>query len=66
VIRLNNLVSFTASRDIACEFGDYILEVAVPRVKILFFNDLLPLHALRGESEFLVIGGDYHVKVSTE
>lgn len=66
VIRLNNLVSFTASRDIACEFGDYILEVAVPRVKILFFNDLLPLHAVRGESELLVIGGDYHVTVSTE
>ena len=65
VIRLNNLISFTANRDIACEFGDYILEVAVPLVKILFFNELLPLHALRGESEYMVIGGDYRVKMST-
>ncbi|MCX7175795.1 MAG: NAD(+)--dinitrogen-reductase ADP-D-ribosyltransferase [Proteobacteria bacterium] len=65
VIRLNNLVSFSADRDVACQFGDYILEVAVPRVKILFFNELLPLHALRGESEYLAIGGDYRVKVNT-
>lgn len=65
VIRLNNLVSFTSDRDIACEFGDWILEAAVPRVKILFFNALLPMHALRGEAEYLVIGGDYRVKVGT-
>lgn len=63
VVRLNNLVSFTAERDVACQFGDWILEVQVPRVKILFFSELLPLHALRGESEFLAIGGDYRVKV---
>jgi len=65
VIRLNNLVSFSADRDVACQFGDYILEVAVPRVKILFFNELLPIHALRGESEYLVVGGDYRVQVNT-
>lgn len=65
VIRLNNLVSFTADRDIACDFGDYILQVEVPCVKILFFNDLLPRHALHGEAEYLVIGGDYRVLVST-
>ena len=65
VIRLNNLVSFTSDRDIACEFGDWILEAAVPRAKILFFNALLPMHALRGEAEYLVIGGDYRVRVDT-
>jgi NAD+--dinitrogen-reductase ADP-D-ribosyltransferase len=63
-VRLNNVVSFTAQRSIACEFGDYILEARVPKVKILFFNDLLPRHALKGEAEYLVIGGDYHVSVS--
>ncbi|MBU1222757.1 MAG: NAD(+)--dinitrogen-reductase ADP-D-ribosyltransferase [Gammaproteobacteria bacterium] len=62
--RLNNLVSFTARRGIACEFGDAILEARVPTAKILFFNDLLPHHALKGEAEYLVIGGDYRVTVS--
>lgn len=64
MVRLNNVVSFTAHRSIACEFGDYILETLVPTVKILFFNDLLPHHALKGEAEYLVIGGDYRVTVS--
>jgi NAD+--dinitrogen-reductase ADP-D-ribosyltransferase len=64
LVRLNNIVSFTAHRSIACEFGDYILEVRVPTVKILFFNDLLPRHALRGEAEYLAVGGDYRVTVS--
>jgi len=26
-------------------------------------NELLPHHALHGEAEYLVIGGDYRVKV---
>jgi NAD+--dinitrogen-reductase ADP-D-ribosyltransferase len=64
LIRLNNIVSFTARRSIACEFGDYILEAQVPTVKILFFNDLLPRHGLKGEAEYLAIGGDYCVTVS--
>jgi NAD+--dinitrogen-reductase ADP-D-ribosyltransferase len=61
VLRLNNLVSFTADRDIASWFGDYILETAVPHCKVLFFDDLLPHHALKGEGEVLAIGGDYLV-----
>lgn len=61
VLRLNNLVSFTAYRDMATWFGDTILEAAVPLSKILFFNELLPRHALRGEGEVLAIGGDYRV-----
>jgi NAD+--dinitrogen-reductase ADP-D-ribosyltransferase len=65
LVRLNNVSSFTARRDIACEFGDSILEAQVPTVKILFCNDLLPRHALRGEAEYLVIGGDYRVMVGT-
>ncbi len=64
VVRLNNLVSFTADRHIACEFGDYIIEAQVPKEKILFFKDLLPHHPLKGEAEYLVIGGEYHVKVA--
>jgi len=63
LIRFNNLVSFTDKRNIAGEFGSYILEVKVPMVKLLFFNELIPHHALRGEAEYLVIGGDYWVNV---
>ncbi len=64
VVRQNNLVSFTSERMRADEFGDTILEARVPLVKILFFNELLAHHPLKGEGEYLVIGGDYRVKVS--
>ncbi|MEO5337090.1 MAG: NAD(+)--dinitrogen-reductase ADP-D-ribosyltransferase [Magnetospirillum sp. WYHS-4] len=64
VLRLNNLVSFSSERDIACCFGDHILEARVPTVKILFFNKLLPRAPLVGENEYLVIGGDYRVRAS--
>jgi NAD+---dinitrogen-reductase ADP-D-ribosyltransferase len=64
VVRLNNLVSFTCERDMATWFGDYILETDVPAVKVLFFNALLPRHALKGEGEVVVIGGDYLVTAS--
>jgi NAD+---dinitrogen-reductase ADP-D-ribosyltransferase len=63
VMRQNNLVSFTFERMRADEFGDTILEAQVPLVKVLFFNELLAKHPLKGEGEYLVIGGDYRVKV---
>ena len=63
IVRLNNLTSFSADREMAGCFGDYILEARVPAVKILFFNTLLPQHPLKGEGEYLVIGGDYRVTV---
>lgn len=63
IVRFNSIVSFTDQIDVASEFGSYILEVEVPMVKLVFFNDLLPHHALHGESEYLVIGGDYRVKI---
>ncbi|MFO1127276.1 MAG: NAD(+)--dinitrogen-reductase ADP-D-ribosyltransferase [Rhodospirillales bacterium] len=64
VVRLNNLVSFTCERDMATWFGDYILEADVPAAKVVFFNAMLPRHALKGEGEVLVIGGDYLVTAS--
>jgi len=63
VMRLNSVSSFTAERDIADCFGDVILTAEVPREKILFFNTILTSHPLKGEGEFLVIGGDYEVRV---
>lgn len=64
VARLNNVVSFTDSREMAGQFGSYIIETRVPLVKILFFNELLACHPLRGEAEYLAIGGDYQVRIS--
>ncbi|OGS90409.1 MAG: NAD(+)--dinitrogen-reductase ADP-D-ribosyltransferase [Gallionellales bacterium GWA2_60_18] len=64
VMRQNNVVSFTSSRERADEFGDTILEAQVPLVKVLYFNGLLPRNVLKGEGEFLVIGGEYRVKTS--
>ncbi len=64
VVRLNSLTSFTAERAVADTFGDVVIEAQVPAVKILFFRELLPSHPLMGESEYLVIGGEYRVRLS--
>ncbi|HET7774809.1 MAG TPA: NAD(+)--dinitrogen-reductase ADP-D-ribosyltransferase [Azospira sp.] len=64
IVRQNNLISFTDDREVADQFGDTILEVQVPLVKILFFNGLLPGSVLKGEGEYLVIGGDYRVQMA--
>ena len=64
VVLFNNLVSFTASRERASEFGDYILTAQVPKAKIFFNCDLLP-GILKGEDEHLVIGGVYDITLST-
>lgn len=62
ILLFNNLNSFTANRERAGEFGDYILTAAVPQSKLLFFPGLLP-DLLRGEEEHLVIGGVYEVRL---
>lgn len=64
VARLNNLVSFTADREMADCFGETVLTVRVPAVKIAFFNTLLPFYPMKSEGEYLVIGGNYQVDVS--
>ncbi len=60
-VLLNSLVSFTASRERADEFGDAVLSARVPLAKVFFFHDLLP-GLLRGEDEYAVIGGVYEVE----
>jgi NAD+--dinitrogen-reductase ADP-D-ribosyltransferase len=64
IILLNNLNSFTCSRERAGEFGDYILAADIPLSKIFFHCGLLP-GVLQGEDEFLVIGGVVEVTLST-
>ncbi|WP_127477636.1 NAD(+)--dinitrogen-reductase ADP-D-ribosyltransferase [Sulfurivermis fontis] len=64
VVLLNNANSFTDQRERADEFGDRILEAEVPLPKILAYSRLLP-GRLRGEDEYIVIGGVYQVRTST-
>lgn len=59
MVTLNNLNSFTSDRECAWEFGSTVWQIEVPLSKVFFFSDLLPESILRGEEEFLVIGGDY-------
>ena len=62
IVQLNNLSSFTSDPEVAWEFGSLAWEVEVPLPKIVFFSGLLPRHLLGGESEYLVLGGDYRVR----
>lgn len=62
IVKMNNLSSFTLDRECAWEFGSTVWEVRVPLAKVFFFSDLLPESILRGEDEYLVIGGDYRVR----
>jgi NAD+--dinitrogen-reductase ADP-D-ribosyltransferase len=63
LVRLNNLLSFTSDEERAWEFGFTVWEVRVPRCKIFFYNDLLPNSIMKGEGEYMVIGGEYQVRV---
>jgi NAD+--dinitrogen-reductase ADP-D-ribosyltransferase len=60
VVLLNNISSFTSSRERADEFGDQIISTQVPLAKLLFVPGLIP-GLLQGEQEHLVIGGLYEV-----
>lgn len=62
IVRLNNLVSFTDSEERAWEFGDTVWEIQAPATKIFFFDKLLSNSLLKGEGEYLVIGGEYRVR----
>ncbi|MEW7976730.1 MAG: NAD(+)--dinitrogen-reductase ADP-D-ribosyltransferase [Candidatus Sedimenticola endophacoides] len=62
MLLLNNLNSFTGERERADEFGDYIMKASLPVSKLLYMPGLLP-GTLRGEKEYLVIGGVYEVRL---
>lgn len=63
-IEQNSLVSFTSDRDIASQFGDYILKSSIPYTKIVFFSEILPNVKFVGEKEYLVLGGRYDTEIS--
>jgi NAD+---dinitrogen-reductase ADP-D-ribosyltransferase len=61
IVRMNNLVSFTDEEERAWEFGRTVWKTTVPLCKIFFYNDLLP-GILKGEDEYMIIGGEYQVE----
>jgi NAD+--dinitrogen-reductase ADP-D-ribosyltransferase len=61
IVRLNNLVSFTSDEERAWEFGSTVWSVQVPLSKVFFYNELLPGSIMKGEGEYLVIGGEFRV-----
>ena len=61
IVLLNNLSSFTSSWERADEFGDHMLRAQVPLAKIFFYNRMLR-GMLKGEDEYVVIGGVYEVE----
>lgn len=61
VLLLNNLSSFTDDLNQAESFGDMLLSGQIPLSKLLYFPGLLPA-SLRGENEYLVIGGVYRLQ----
>ncbi len=61
-VRLNNLVSFSRTREQAGCFGDWLLCAQVPLVKLLHWPGLLDTASLDGEAEVLALGGDYAVQ----
>ena len=46
----------------AWEFGSSVWRALVPLEKVIFFSGLLPRHLLGGDSEYLVLGGEYRVE----
>lgn len=62
IVRLNNLVSFTSEEERAWEFGRTVWQTAAPLSKVFIYSGLLTGSILKGEEEFVIIGGEYRVK----
>lgn len=64
VAEINNLTSATPEKSIAEQFGDYIMVMDVPYTKIMFFPEVLPDFSFSGENEYIIIGGQYEIKIT--
>lgn len=62
ILLLNNLNSFTCDRFLSESFGDVILKAQVPVAKLIYFPELLD-GVLKGEGEFLALGGVYQATI---
>lgn len=64
VVHLNNLVSFSLSREQSETFGDWLLATEVPVAKLVFFPGLLGRTLLAGEAEVIALGGEYELRAA--
>ncbi len=62
VVRLNNLCSFTSDCERAWEFGTTVWEARIPIPRIFFVSAHFPRSILKGEHEYLVVGGETPVR----
>jgi len=62
IVRLNNLCSFTDDRERAWEFGSTVWEVRVALPRVFLAADLFPRAILRGEREWIALGGEARVR----
>ncbi|ABS27230.1 NAD(+)--dinitrogen-reductase ADP-D-ribosyltransferase [Anaeromyxobacter sp. Fw109-5] len=62
IVRLNNLCSFTDDRERAWEFGSTVWEVRVALPRVFLAPDVFPRAILRGEREWLAVGGEARVR----
>jgi NAD+---dinitrogen-reductase ADP-D-ribosyltransferase len=62
IVRLNNLCSFTGEPERAWEFGSTVWEARIALPRVFFASDLLPTSILKGEREWMVIGGETRVR----
>ncbi len=63
VVRANSLSSFTDDCERAWEFGTTVWEARIPLPRIFYQGGLLPSSILRGEREWLVVGGELPVRL---
>jgi NAD+--dinitrogen-reductase ADP-D-ribosyltransferase len=61
LVEFNSVSSFTADAETAWEFGSLVWRVRVPLAKVVYATGLLGGQLLQGESEHIVLGGDYLV-----
>jgi len=62
VLRLNNISSFTDDPERAWEFGTTVWEARLATARVFYAGGLLPASVLRGEGEWLVIGGEVRAR----
>jgi len=62
VVRLNSLCSFTDDPERAWEFGSTVWEARVPLPRVFLAPDVFPRSILRGEREWIVVGGETRVR----
>ena len=63
VVRANSLSSFTDDCERAWEFGTTVWEARIPLARVFYLGGLLPTSILKGEREWLVIGGELPVRL---